>query len=251
MTLTIIALNVFSYLFFNLGSVDSFRATTLALGHIPAVVFETRALSPEMTILPEHLYPLTAITSAFLHADLMHLGGNMLFLWVFGDNVEDALGHFKFIIFYLACCFAAAWFHAFSFPASEGPLIGASGAAAGVVSAYLMLHPRTKIWVLFLGRIPVKLPAYLLLTLWVGFQTLMFLSDSENEVSWAAHIGGIIAGIVLVVVLKRPTVPLFDRELVLPEAVELEKQAELPPEIQPAEKPKPKRSLWGRGDPQN
>lgn len=223
MTLFIIALNILAYLLFNIGGIGGGTETNFfafAFGYVPSVANDLKTLPVEYQILPDNLYPLAAITSAFLHADLIHLGGNMLFIWVFGDNVEDAMGHIKYLIFYLASAYAAAWFHAFVFPTSSAPLIGASGAAAAIVSAYLMLHPKMKIWVLFLARIPIRLPALILLGGWIIFQLFMFLSNSGDEVSWAAHVGGIIAGIVLVVILKRRDVPLFDREIILPEAVE-------------------------------
>ena len=91
----------------------------------------------------------------------------MLFLWVFGDNVEDALGHFRFLIFYLLCAMPGALLHGLVAPESEIPLIGASGAIAGVVAAYLILHPRVKIWILAFGRIPLRIPAYITLVLWI------------------------------------------------------------------------------------
>jgi hypothetical protein len=115
----------------------------------------------------------TYITYAFLHGDIFHLGGNMLFLWVFGDNVEDALGHLRFLLFYLLCAAAGALMHGLLGPDSQVPLIGASGAVAGVVAAYLMLHPRVKVWILAFGRIPLRIPAYIALGLWILFQLVM------------------------------------------------------------------------------
>ena len=113
-------------------------------------------------------------------------------------------------------------------PQSEAPLIGASGAVAGVVAAYLILHPRVRVWVLVLGRIPLPLPAFIPLVGWIGFQIFMVVSDTDGDVSWAAHIGGIIAGAVLVVLMKRRAVPLFDRKIISPKAVIHKKQAEAP-----------------------
>src|SRR5690606_34643361 len=157
----------------------------------------------------------TYLTYAFLHGDIFHLGGNMLFLWVFGDNVEDALGHFRFLVFYLLCAVSGAVLHAMIAPASQAPLIGASGAIAGVVAAYLILHPRVKIWVLAFARIPLRLPAYVVIVLWIGFQFLMLAgAGGEDEISWACHVGGILAGMVLVLLLRRRDVPLFDSAVV-------------------------------------
>ena len=245
-TLTIIVLNVLAYLLLNLGPEGGLEYASVALGHIPSVANNIRQLPADFSLVPDQLYITTTITSAFLHADIWHLAGNMLFIWVFGDNVEDALGHFRFVVFYLACCFAAAWFHAFTFPQSDGPLIGASGAASGLVAAYLILHPKTRVWVLFLSRIPIRLPALYLLLGWILYQGFMFLVDSDGQISWAAHVGGITAGIVLVVILKRSHVPLFDRDFALPDAVELEEGPNTEPAtVSPQAKPQ-KRTSWGR-----
>ncbi len=198
---------------------DSGQFMAISFGHVPSVYNDLRTLPPGFEIIPDQYYLATTVTSSFLHAGWLHLAGNMLFLWIFGDNVEDALGHFRFLIFYIVCALAAAWFHSLVFPASENPLIGASGAASGVIAAYLMLHPKVWVWALFLGRIPLKLPAFMLLGLWIGYQLFMFFTDSASQISWASHVGGFTAGLVLVVLLKRRAVPLFDREIVLPNAV--------------------------------
>jgi membrane associated rhomboid family serine protease len=194
-------------------------------------------LPPELVVVPEEL---TYITYAFLHADIFHLGGNMLFLWVFGDNVEDALGHIKFLIFYLLCAMAGALLHGLIAPDSQIPLIGASGAVAGVVAAYLILHPRVKIWILAFGRIPLRIPAYIALALWILFQFAMFAFGGDEQVSFAAHIGGIVAGAVLVLLLRSRDVPLFDKEIVTPRSVVVEQPSAVRPvEAQPAPR-------WGR-----
>ena len=137
-------------------------------------VFDVAELPPKFVVVPEDL---TYLTYAFLHADIFHLGGNMLFLWVFGDNVEDALGHFRFLLFYLLCAVGGALFHGIMAPQSEMPLIGASGAVAGIVAAYLILHPRVKIWVLAFGRIPLRIPAWISLAPWIL---------SSSSCSWPA-----------------------------------------------------------------
>jgi len=164
---------------------------------------------------------LTFVTYAFLHIDFWHLASNMLFLWVFGDNVEDALGHVKFLAFYLICAAAGAALHGFVASSSEGPLIGASGAISGVVAAYFLLHPRVRVWVLVLFRIPLPLPAFIPLALWIVQQFAMLALDLDGMVSWGAHVGGIIAGAILVLFMRRKGVPLFDRNIVTPKAVEL------------------------------
>jgi membrane associated rhomboid family serine protease len=144
----------------------------------------------------------------------MHLLGNMLFLWVFGDNVEDAMGHVRFLAFYLACGIAAALFHAFMMPTSGDALIGASGAISGVVVAYLMLHPRVGVWVLALKFFPLRISAAWVLGAWIAFQFVMALiprADAEIATAWWAHIGGIIAGALLMPLVRRRGVALFGR----------------------------------------
>jgi membrane associated rhomboid family serine protease len=188
----------------------------LGLGFIPAVVFDYAALDPSLVIVPDDA---TFVTYAFLHLDFWHLASNMLFLWVFGDNVEDALGHFRFLIFYLLCAAAGALMHGFVAPMSEGPLIGASGAISGVVAAYFILHPRVRVWVLVFFRIPLPLPAFIPLALWIAQQFVMLVLDLDGMISWGAHVGGILAGAVLVLVMRRKGVPLFDSRIVTPRAV--------------------------------
>jgi membrane associated rhomboid family serine protease len=236
-TFGLIAVNVIVYFFTNLGSEQFAIAAVYGLGYIPSVVFDYVDLPPNLTIIPEDL---TYISYAFLHGDIVHLGGNMLFLWVFGDNVEDALGHIKFLIFYLLCAISGALLHGLVSPESEIPLIGASGAIAGVVAAYLILHPRVKIWILAFGRIPLRIPAYITLMLWILFQFVMFAVAGDDQVSFACHVGGIIAGAVLVVILRSRDVPLFDREIVTPRSVVVKQ----PSAVRPVEaEPAPR---WGR-----
>lgn len=165
-------------------------------------------VSPGQIAIPERL---TLISYMFFHGDVLHLAGNMLFLWVFGDNVEDALGHFRFLIFYLACGAVGGLVHALMLPTSEMPLIGASGAVAGVIAAYLMLHPRVRVWVLILRFIPIQISAAFALGAWILTQFVMVLLPQVGPVAWWAHIGGLVAGAILVVLMRRPGVPLFDR----------------------------------------
>jgi membrane associated rhomboid family serine protease len=153
----------------------------------------------------------TLFTYMFFHADVFHLVGNMLFLWVFGDNVEDAMGHFRFLVFYLACGILAGLVHALMVPQSDMPLIGASGAVAGVIAAYLMLHPRVSVWVLAFKVIPLRITAALALGAWIAMQVVMVWLADAGPVAWWAHIGGLAAGAVLILFMRRPGVPLFDR----------------------------------------
>jgi membrane associated rhomboid family serine protease len=145
----------------------------------------------------------------------------MLFLWVFGDNVEDAMGHVRFLIFYLLCAAMGAALHGYLLPQSEAPLIGASGAISGVVAAYFFLHPRVRVWVLVLWRFPLPLPAFIPLLFWIGQQVYMLVIDKGANVSFAAHVGGIVAGLALTPLFKRRATPLLDRGIVTPAAVEL------------------------------
>jgi membrane associated rhomboid family serine protease len=153
---------------------------------------------------------LSILISMFLHGGWLHLGGNMLYLWIFGDNIEDRLGHFRYLIFYLACGFIATLTHAFFNAGSTVPSIGASGAIAGVLGAYLLLFPHARVTTLipiFVVAIVRDLPAVLVLGLWfvlqlfVGVESLGAGSASMGGVAYFAHIGGFAAGIVLVMLM--------------------------------------------------
>lgn len=215
-TLALIALNIAVWLLTSLESEQAAQATTVGLGYIPAIAFGDAVLAPGLEIVPE---PLTYLTYAFVHAGFWHLASNMIFLWVFGDNVEDAMGHVRFLIFYLVCAAAGALCHGLLTMTSQAPLVGASGAISGVVAAYVMLHPRVRVWVLVFFRVPLPLPAFVPLLLWIGQQFFMLAIAPDGDVSWGAHVGGILAGAFLILVLRRPDVPLFDREIVTPRAV--------------------------------
>jgi membrane associated rhomboid family serine protease len=156
---------------------------------------------------------LTLFTYMFLHTDLFHLASNMMFLWVFGDNVEDAMGHVRYLAFYILCGVAAALAQTLMFPASHQPLIGASGAVAGTIVAYLILHPRVLVWVVAFRVIPLRITAVWICGLWVATQLFMLLISRGEQVAWWAHIGGIIAGGLLVPLMRRSGVPLFDRRM--------------------------------------
>ena len=181
----------------------------LGLGAIPAVVFGSRELAPGLVLVPA---PLTLITSMFLHGGWMHLLGNMLFLWIFGDNIEDSMGHLRFLVFYLVCGVAAALAHAGLNAGSTVPMVGASGAISGVLGAYLVLHPKTQVLVLFMYMV-TRLPAFVVLGLWIGMQVVnasMIGGAAGGGTAWWAHIGGFLAGAALIVPFRHKTVPLFD-----------------------------------------
>jgi membrane associated rhomboid family serine protease len=151
---------------------------------------------------------LTMFTSMFLHGGWLHLAGNMLFLWVFGDNVEDRLGHVGYLLFYLATGVAAVWTQVYVSPDSEVPMIGASGAISGVLGAYLVLFPRSRIHTLIMmGFIfHTRLPAVVLLGGWILFQLFVGTATlglgEGGGVAYFAHIGGFAAGMVGVWVLR-------------------------------------------------
>lgn len=144
---------------------------------------------------------LTIFTSAFMHANWLHLGGNMLYLWIFGNNVEDVFGHFRFLLFYLLCGVAAALSQVVIAPFSTIPMVGASGAIAGVLGAYIILFPAARIITLtFLFFIQlVEFPASVVLGLWILIQiiSLSGMDAAAGGVAYAAHVGGFIAGVLL------------------------------------------------------
>ena len=193
---------------------EEFNLIAYRLGFIPSVLWGENSLPPEIVLVSAEL---SIVTSMFLHGSWMHLGGNMLYLWIFGNNVEDAMGHVRFAIFYLACGAAAALAQAAQDPSSTIPMIGASGAIGGILGAYLLLHPHARILVVvpFGFLIPLRIPAFIVLGAWFVFQFIATASSTGDDggggVAYWAHIGGFAAGLVLVLVLKRRDVPLFDR----------------------------------------
>ncbi|MDB5539441.1 MAG: hypothetical protein JWQ89_1168 [Devosia sp.] len=204
----IIALNVIVFLI-QLAHSSGFAFDSFALTYaaVPAYFLEPAA-PDRLPYLPDGL---TLVTYAFFHADWLHLGSNMLFLWVFGDNVEDALGHVKYALFYLACAaLSGLTFILFAW-GSYTWLIGASGAVAGVMGVYIVLYPHARVYVL-LGLtipIPLPLPALWMLGAWAAVQVFYLAFGEASPVAWSAHVGGLIAGAALCVPLKRPDVVLF------------------------------------------
>lgn len=206
----LIALNFFVFLVLQHavpGPVS--EAGLLSYGTIPAVVTGAAVLPDGYAQVPAGL---TLLTYMFLHASWLHILGNMAFLWVFGDNVEDALGHLRFLVFYLLCGIAAGAAHVLLQPASEAPLVGASGAVAGVIGAYVVLHPNIRLWALVFMKIPLRVPAYWVISLWLALQILQILAADESGTAWWAHLGGFATGAVLVAVMRRRGVALFDRD---------------------------------------
>jgi membrane associated rhomboid family serine protease len=186
-------------------------------GVIPAILFGTASLPEGFPFLPIWMTPASSI---LIHAGLAHLAGNMLFLWVFGDNVEDAMGHWRFVVFFTLCGIAGALAHSFANPLSQAPLVGASGAISGVIAAYLMLHPHVRIFGIAFKLIPLRVPAYLALGAWallqVGLALAGPLTGPDADVGWWAHVGGLVAGAVLTPVFLQPGTVLFPRPPVPP-----------------------------------
>jgi membrane associated rhomboid family serine protease len=178
---------------------DAKSVVELTFGFMPEAFFYDPGLGHAFTLL----------TYMFIHDGWEHIAGNMLFLWIFGDNIEDAVGHSRYLGFYLVCGVAAALVHGFINPHSTIVLVGASGAIAGIVAAYLMLRPCAKIEVLIFFIIPKALDAYWVLGFWVLMQVWEILKHSPEGVAWWAHIGGLAAGAALIPLLRKPGVELF------------------------------------------
>jgi membrane associated rhomboid family serine protease len=217
----IIALNILVFVFLQgLGGNNDF---TYAFSTVPAEIMSghdvvtpsrvveyagQRVLLPGLGVTPISVY-ITLFTSMFMHGGIAHIAGNMLFLWIFGDNIEDRLGHVRYVIFYLVCGVIASLAHVFTTAAFAGeqsdmliPSLGASGAISGVLGGYLLLHPSRRVTVI-LFRFLTDVPAYVAIGIWFAFQLVsglgVFGSGSQKGgVAYAAHVGGFLAGLVLI-----------------------------------------------------
>lgn len=217
----LIAFCIFTHLVFLFGPISA-DSLVAGFGLIPAVLFGYEALPPGYPFVPAWM---TLATNIFLHGSWFHLIGNMLFLWVFGDNVEDAMGHLRFLAFFLICGIAASFVHAvasfsmvgvsmpesFILTAPQRPLIGASGSVSGIVAAYVILYPRVRIWALFLGGIPLRLPAYWAIGFWFAVQFISAVFGSDEGVGWFAHLGGFVAGAILIPFMRHRYDPVLAR----------------------------------------
>jgi membrane associated rhomboid family serine protease len=197
-TMGLIALNVLAFLFeINQPSEAALQSFIEAWGVVPREYSAGRDLAPSIP------YPFwtTLLTSMFLHGGWGHLGGNMLFLWIFGDNLEHRLGHLRFVMFYLVCGLAAGLAHILANANSTIPTVGASGAISGVLGGYLLMFPRNRVYVMTYGGV-ATVPAMLMLGLWIllqfinGFGSIADTPETGG-VAYLAHIGGFIAGLVL------------------------------------------------------
>ncbi len=185
---------------------------TLGLEGVELFIYKTAAIPLEITshtdIGPSAIVPLpyTLLTAMFVHGGLLHVGGNMLFLWIFGDNVEDRFGHLLFLLFYLASGVAASLAHIALDPASTMPMVGASGAIAGVLGAYFLLFPRAQVNTLVILPLFIsmaRVPAIFFLGFWFLFQLVNSgISSANGGVAWFAHIGGFVAGVLAAIVYK-------------------------------------------------
>jgi membrane associated rhomboid family serine protease len=228
-TVALIIANVLAFILVQgAGAQGPLARSVCDLGLIPGEILQTAkpgsgvALAPGMICMVDAVPKYwTVITSMFMHGGWFHLIGNMLFLWVFGNNIEDATGHGKFLIFYLLCGIAAAATQTFVSPHSVVPMVGASGAISGVLGAYLLLYPRVRVHTLIILPIyitSVALPAWVMLGYWIALQLLGGLGSlsevDKGGVAVFAHIGGFVTGLVLIklfasedVLQRRPMQP--------------------------------------------
>jgi membrane associated rhomboid family serine protease len=209
-SIAFIVLNVLAFLFeINRPSDAALQSFITAWGVVP------REYTAGVDLPPTIPYPLwtTLLTSMFLHGGWGHLGGNMLFLWIFGDNLEHRIGHLRFTLFYLACGIAAGLAHIVFNSTSGIPTVGASGAISGVLGGYLLMFPRNRVYVLTYGGV-MTVPALFMLGLWILMQFIngvgeIARTDETGGVAYIAHIGGFVAGMILapMLALGRPSRP--------------------------------------------
>jgi len=196
-TIGIILANIIVFIM-QLGLETGGRDAVMAYGAIPSSILTFESAQP--------IHPaLTIFTAMFMHGGFFHLFGNMLYLWIFGNNIEDSLGHVRFIFFYLLCGVIAAYSHALSAPGSAIPMIGASGAVSGILGAYLLLFPYARVHTLiFLGFFvqTIKVPALIVIGFWAIIQVIngLLASGISNQggIAWFAHLGGFLAGLVFI-----------------------------------------------------
>jgi membrane associated rhomboid family serine protease len=201
-TIGLLTVNILVYIYQLTLSPDGLETFVFRYGAIPG-----RLIHPsgsDQAVFQNMPFGLTIFSSMFLHGGMFHLLGNMLYLWIFGNNVEDYLGHVKFLIFYLISGFFAAFIHTLSDLNSPIPMIGASGAIAGVLGAYLVLFPRANVSTLFIFIIffkIIKVPAVLILGIWFLMQ-LLNAGTAGGSVAWFAHVGGFLTGVILIWIFK-------------------------------------------------
>ncbi|MDY6793216.1 MAG: rhomboid family intramembrane serine protease [Thermodesulfobacteriota bacterium] len=205
-TIFLILANICLFIYLNYVVPGETNQFFLKLGFIPFELSHFKDISPK-NLVP---VPLTIFTSMFIHGGWIHLLSNMLYLWIFGDNVEDLLGHIKYLVFYVTCGIAAAGGHFLVNTSSKIPTVGASGAIAGVLGAYVFLFPKARIKTLFIIFIfihIVNIPAILMLGFWIIMQVLSayfeYGTQTGGQIAWFAHIGGFASGLMLIIVMKK------------------------------------------------
>lgn len=207
----LIAINIFVFVF--LQGFGTNEAFTYAFSLVPREIITGTDLRGNFPIIVDgrivtnlHHYatPLPVyfnfLTSMFMHGNLAHLLGNMLFLWVFGDNIENRIGHFRYILFYLICGFFAAIAQVLTDINSVVPMLGASGAISGVLGGYMVLFPKNRVYVVVMRFLIQTVPAYVALGIWIAYQIILGLltPSGAGGVAYAAHIGGFLAGLILI-----------------------------------------------------
>jgi membrane associated rhomboid family serine protease len=191
-----------------------YRQFVVEFGLIPCRVGDICPPSLDTALAGAPPPALTVLTSMFVHGSLLHVGGNMLYLWIFGASVEDSMGHGRFLVFYLVCGLAAAVVQYLQNPALALPMVGASGAVSGTLGAYLVLHPNARVWTLlifgFFVRV-VAVPALVVLGFWIVLQVVLGLfplvRGDTGGVAFLAHVGGFVAGVALVHAFRRRPSP--------------------------------------------
>ena len=208
-TCALIGLNILIF-FYQIGLEENIRTSLIfEYGFKPSQLFSN---ANSMNLKQSSL--LTIFTSMFLHGGLFHLLGNMLFLWIYGNNVEDSMGHIKFLIFYLLCGLAASLLQAIVSFDSSIPMIGASGAVSGVLSAYFLLYPKARVLtlvVLLIFITFIRIPAGLLIGFWFLSQIINAYFNDPNSpgVAWYAHVGGFLMGLLLIPFFKKKKFKFF------------------------------------------
>lgn len=201
-TYAIIALNVLVFVL--LQGLGSNSAFTYAFSLVPKEITTGTDLVGNYEGINHAAEPISVyfnlLSSMFMHGDIMHIFGNMLFLWIFADNIENRIGHLRFVVFYLICGLAAAFGQIVMDTNSVIPMLGASGAISGVLGGYLLLFPNKQVRAIMFNFVMTTIPAFVALGLWIGFQLLQgFLTNGQKGgVAYAAHIGGFVAGLVLI-----------------------------------------------------
>ena len=213
-TALFIAVNIVVFIYELLLGAGAREAFVSSFALIPQRLFSPQTAARGTVTVPVEA---TMFTSMFMHGGFLHIAGNMLYLWIFGNNVEDSMGRMRFILFYFLCGIIAAYSHALANASSAVPMIGASGAISGVLGAYLMLYPSARVLTLVAFGLyirTVELPAMFVLGFWFVLQFLSALvsAGTGEGVAWYAHVGGFVAGMAFIGLFKRKKVPFWGRK---------------------------------------